>query len=751
MGVPPAPAHAELIDIDALMRVARRRFILFVFCTAIVFLGAASFVLNLTPRYTATATFQINPERGSAVANVGIDILNPVGGMSASAVDTEVAIITSSDLLRRVVTELDLQFYEEFNPVAGEQDSQNIVASLGDAASAAGVTAEGMVQPAVASDVSPPLTPAGSLGDSMDEEVENAVSALGRRVTAARVGLTFLIEVNVESEDPAMAALIANTLVEKYIERQLETAYARVSTATDFLSERVAVLGDEVEAKESAVESFRADRGLVDVGGGTINEAQIRTINSELVIARSELAESEARLRTLQAQINAGRPADTIPEVLASDVIRDLRAQQTAIVREKAQLELELGPRHPDMLRVNRELADIEVRIDEEVGRIVQSYRSERTVLLERVRSLEADLARSKAQLAADNRDFVKLRELERDAEATRALYENFLNRLKQTSEAEQIEETNAQLVSAAQPPSNPSFPNNKLMLLASAVVSIGFGVGMVVLAELLDSGFRTSEELERLVGGRVVAGQIPLLRKADAKVDKRRVELSDYVMLRPFSAIAEAFRALKAAVVLPYSEAGSQVVVMTSGLPGEGKTSTSFSFGRMLAMSGNKVLVVDGDLRQRSLSQRVAPDHKNGLMEVLAGKVSLEDAIITDESGADVLTVSPVYYTQRDVFGLKAFEDLLEDMKSKYEVVVFDTAPLLAVADTLTLSRLADIVVVLVRWAHTKREVVRSCFAELRKVRIKAAALVMSQVNMQRRELYDGVQTVEYSRYYSS
>ncbi len=754
MSLPPAPIGTDLIDIDALMRVARRRFVLFVFCTTLVFLAAAAYVLNLTPRYTATATFQINPNQQDII---GLSPFTP-GGMNASAVDTEVAIITSADLLRRVVRALDLQFDPEFNPDLGD-DIGVVRVSLNDVGNVS--TAAGVLiadDAAAASPAGPVvsdadlLLDAGGRTDAQElEAVKTAASALSKRVRAERVNLTYLINVSVESENPASAAAIANALVDQYIKRQLETKYETARSATDFLSERVTALREEVEATESAVVAYQQAEGLLDFGGSTLGEEQIKSINTQLIIARSDLAASEARLRTLQSRLNRGESADTIAEVLSSNVIRDLRQQQAQVGRRQAELRVDLGPRHPDMIRVNREFADLEVQIDEEVNRIVESYRNERTVLAERVRSLESDLKRAEVALGENNQSLVRLRELQRSAEATRALYESFLNRLKQSSEATEVEQANAELVSAATAPGAPSFPNNKLMLLASVVVSVGFGVGMVVVAELLDSGFRTSEELERLVGGRVVAGSIPLLRKAEAKVDKQKVDLPDYVLLRPFSAIAESFRALKAAVVLPHAEAGSQVVIMTSGLPGEGKTSTSFAFSRMLAMSGTKVLIVDGDLRQRSLSQRVAADHKNGLMEVLAGKVSLDDAVITDESGADVLTVSPVYYTQRDVFGLKAFEELLADMRTRYEVIVFDTAPLLAVADTLTLSRLADIVVVLVRWAHTKREVVRSTFAELRKVRIKAAALVMSQVNTQRRELYDGVQTVEYSRYYSS
>ncbi|MCG8441395.1 MAG: AAA family ATPase [Caulobacterales bacterium] len=726
------------INLQSVIVAFRRRLDVFIMGFFAVLVVALAVIFQLTPRYTATAQILIDPRQKEV-----LDFEAVLSGLppDSAVVDTEVEILRSEALARKVSQRLGLQADPEFNPDLREPGR------LGRWASAVTGLFGGVARAAGATGDAGALTPAEAEADAL----EATYRVVGERLRARRVGLTYLIELGFETETPAKAAAVANAFAEAYIERQLEAKFDATRRANDWLSERLGALRAEVESAERQVEAYRAEAGLIAAEGSTLVEAQITDISTQLVEARADLTEKQARLSSVQGRLSRGEDLEAIGEALASDVVRDLRRQQAEVVRRRAELESELGPRHPTMVSVNRELSDLEAQIDAEVRRIVRNLENEVAIMRGRVSSLERSLGEAESEMLQSNRALVRLRELERGAEASRALYESFLNRFKQTSEQEGIEEADAQIVSQASVPREPSFPRRNLLALVTLVAAAGFGAALVVLAEIFDNGFRVADELEDAVGLPVV-GTIPLLSKREANVDGKQMDLADYVMARPFSVFAEAFRTMKASLVRPNPDKRGQVIVFTSGVPGEGKTVNSVSFARTLALSGTKVLAIDGDLRRRALSRTFGMDAKVGLIEVLSGEVEVDAAITEDASGADVLALSPVRYTAQDVFSSRAFANMLEQLRQRYDVVVFDTAPVLAVADTLSLIKHADVVVVMVRWARTSRSILKMVMMELRNLSIRSATLALTQVNVRANAKYGyGYYSDKYTHYYAN
>ncbi|MFZ4069756.1 MAG: GumC family protein [Caulobacterales bacterium] len=661
-------------------------------------------VLQLTPQYTATTTVIIDPRQKQV-----IDMSAVMQGLPAdsAAIDTQVGIIKSDDIAKRLVNKLDLVNDAEFNKAA--KGKGGLFAGL--------FGAPAKVDPA--------------------RVTQGVIDGVQKRIKVRREGMTLLIGISFKSKDPAKAALIANTIAELYLTHQLEAKFDATRRANVWLNERVAELKSDVDKAENAVAQYKADAGLITASGATLVESQLTNLNTQLVTARADLAEREARLNSVRARMSQGFGADAVAEALNNQTIRDLRTQQAQIIRKKAELESTLGPRHPDMQRINREQNDLDQQINDEVKRIVANFENEVVVARQRVASLQGSLSGAEGQMAVNNRALVRLNELDRNAQSSRALYETYLQRFKQTSEQQGLPDNDASVLSVAGAPTKPSEPQIPMILAVALLLGLGVGAAAVLIMEAFDSGFRLSEELEEQFGAPTLAS-VPFLKPSGFPGEPALVP-DQHVIDKPLSTYAEAFRVLKVGLAMSGMEKAAKVVLFTSALPGEGKTVNSLSFARSLAASGAKVLVIDGDVRRRDLSQRVGGHGLDvGIVEVITGEKRLEDAIMQDpKSAAYVLPCSNRKLSLADVFASGAYTKLLERLRGEFDMIVIDAAPVLAVADTLTQSGGVDAVVVNVRWGKTPRALVVKAVAELRKIGAPLAGMILSQVDLRGQARY--------------
>ena len=485
-------------------------------------------------------------------------------------------------------------------------------------------------------------------------------------------------------------------------------------------------------------------------------EQQVADLNSQLAIQRAERSEARARLDAVRTQIERGVRADTIAEVLESEVIRELRRQQAEIARRQADLSGRYGPRHPEILAVQREIADVEAQIDAEIDRIVASLENEVNVSAQRVSSLQQSLQAARNELAVNNSAIVRLRELEREAEASRALFEAFLNRFRQTNEAEGLAEADARIIANASIPQSPSSPNVLLNLALGIVLAGVAGVGVVFILEVFDNGLQTDSDIERDLGLPHIAS-VPMLKAGllSRFSGEEPIDPGAYVVQKPLSSFAESFRTIRSAIRVSSIDGEGKIVAITTALPGEGKTTTTTSLGRVSAMSGTKTIVVDCDIRRRLLTKAIQDEVDKGLLEVLNGEVDFADAIVKDEkTDMDLLPVRETTFTPRDVFGSKAFEELLEKLRAEYDQVILDTAPVLAVADTREITSKADLVILAARWKKSAVGVVRKALQELQASKANIIGVVLNRVDMEAQARYgydtQGYYYQSYRKYYS-
>lgn len=737
---PPHPMESDgLVTLNRVVRAVRRRLSLLVAVFLLTFAAVAVFTFQIKPLYTATASVIVATPKQKV-----IDIGAVIQGLPAdtATVDTEAEILKSRSLIAKVVERLDLIHNPDFNtalrpPTAMQKNIsqlKSLIKSLAPGRRRAAPT---------------PPTPADAAA-SEQATVNGLIDRVLGSLTINRHGPTYIIEISATDGDPKMAAKIANTVAAVYLTNQLDTKFDATRRAKNWLDGRVTEMRQEVSDAESRLEARRAQLGALAAGGTTLLEQGIRDLNSQLSIAQGEYGAAKARLDNLNAQIRAGKSVDAIPEALASGTIMQLRSQQAEIARKKADLQARYFDTHPDVVAAIAQENDIKRRIDAELGRLVASLEQSVVVAKAKVDALQGHLNRSKAELARSNSGGVELNDLERDVEASRSLYKEFLDRFKQTNELEGITEADALINSEAPVPTSPSYPRTSLNLALGIALGLALAAFVGLIVELMDNHMSSAEEVEQVAGAPYI-GQIPLL-SSGGNFSKTRVNPAEYLIDKPHSGYAEAFRNLRASIMFADLDKAAKTVAVVSSLPDEGKTSMTYCLGRMAAMSGTKTIVIDGDVRRRQLTETSGVPAEAGLLEYLFGETRLADAIAVDEkTGLHILPLTDRKHTPRDVFGSRAFDALLNMLQQTYDLIIIDTGPILLLAETRVVTRKVDQVVVCARWRKTNRGALRETMKILRDFNANVAGVVLTFVDLRKRSQYSyGASSYKtYAKYY--
>lgn len=726
----PAADHAgQEIDLrELLLKLNRRRLpILGIFLLTVVSVGL--YLFQAIPRYTAQTQLTLDL-RQTRVTNIQ-EVLSGISA-DASVIGTEMDILRSTALMARLVDRLDLAADPEFNPDLRDAGQAGWLAQARDWISGLwALEAEAEPTPEV-------------LEQTVRREV---IETLQKNVAVEHRRQSHTITVAFTSEDPQRAAQLANTLAELYLTDQLEAKFEATRRANVWLAERLESMRNEVQAAEQAVKNVRERGDLIQTRGGTILEQQIGDVNAQLVEARVKISQAEARLRGAREII--GRPGgiESLGEVLDSRVIQQLRSDETTLRRKRAELGQRYGPRHPQMIQVDAEMQDLQAKLQEETARIIQSLENEVHVAKAAESALQRSLNQLRSQAGRVMETELELRELERQAESSRTLYENFLQRFQETREQDDLQRPDARIISPAEPPLLPSYPRKKMTLGLGALAGLMFGVMGAFVLETLDRGFRTGAQLEQ-VTGLPVLGMVPLLGRALGTP-------MEYVVRKQFSSLAESLRAIRTAIQLSNVDAPPKTVMITSALPREGKSSLASSLGRLAAQSGARVLLMDADLRRPTLAKMFTHvPAKVKLEDVLRDQAELKEAMVTDpDSGLHLLMAHGKAPAVGEMLGSQRMKRLLDKLKEHFDLIILDTPPIMGVSDGWTLARHVDTVVFVVHWAETPRDTVRAALRQLEILDIRPGGAILSMVNMRQQSRYGyggyGYYYGKYKRYY--
>lgn len=719
-------AVEPIVDVRAIWQVLRRRAAVILGIVACITVATLLVVFQLTPLYTATTLVLLDPREQQVV-----DIEAVMSGLppDSAVVDSEVEVLRSRRLAARVVDQLNLMEDDEFNSALQEP---GLLASL---------------NPMALFSQDEQLDPETSRQRQLNRVIDEFHSRLG----VGRRGLTYVIAIRFTSEDAAKATQIANKTAELYILEQLEAKYEATKRANEWLNGRLSELRNEVRAAEEAVEIYRRDNDLVSTSGLTVNEQQLAELSGQLILARADLAEKEATFRRFQELRRSGSGTDTLANVLQSPVIAQLRQQEAEVDRRRAELSSRYGDRHPEMIKVRAERRDLAVAISREVTRTVANVENEVEVTRTRVSSLESSLRDLEGRSGEGGLKEVRLRELESDGEAIRNLYESFLERFKQTSEQTNLQESDARVLSGATVPTEPSYPNKPLFLLLALLLSGMAGVGVAFLLEHLDDAFSTVRQLEEKLG----LPHLASVPDVASEIGSGKLGAPfDVILKRPLSAYSEAFRALRSGITLSDVDSPPKVVMITSALPADGKTTTAISLARAAAAAGLRTVLLDCDLRRPSVHKSLKVKPTAGVVEFLAGQASLDEVLVSDKDGGLLfLPVNSGAANPPDLLGSQHMKTLLDSLRKEFDFIVIDSAPVLPVVDSKVLSRFVDKVVFVVKWRDTPRDAAANAVRELREAGADMAGLVFERLDLKRQKRYSygdsGYYYGRYSKYY--
>jgi succinoglycan biosynthesis transport protein ExoP len=692
-----------------------------IFGTALVVIAlAAALVVLATPLYTATAIVMLDQRKNSvedaaaAISGLGTD---------PTTVQNQVQILTSVELANRVTEKLKLDQDPEFSPQAGWT--------------------------AVFRYLSPATWFPGAISSRaaaarLDIDKAQLAQNFLSRVRVDPIGLSTAMNVSFESRDPQKAQLIANAIANAYVEDQLEAKFDATQKATQWLAARIADLSRKAQAADQAVQSYKAAHNITTTATGTsVVDQQTVDINSQLVLAKTDLAEKEAAYSGLVSLARSGRASGSAA-AMASPVISALRAQDSEITRQLADLSSKYLPGHPKILDLQAQKANIDSRIAEEVQRIIDSARNDVSVSSAHVGSLQGSLHQLEGQGATQNQASVGLTALQSSAASARAMYEAFLGRLNQTQGQEGIQTPDARVISAAETPLSPSFPKKGLTLGLAVPAGLALGLMLAFLIERLDTGFRTSQQTEAFLG-------LPVLSVLPEA--KGSAEVAALVVDKPMSSFAEAMRGIQLGLTLSNVDREPKVVLITSSVPSEGKTSVSVGLARMAARSGKKVLLIDGDLRRPSLAKHFSKNSvKGGLIEAITGQVPLDQCFCKDpKSEALGLIIQKPPASPADILSSDAMLQLIKTVSKIFDLVIIDSAPVLPVNDTKIISRMADAIIFVVRWEKTPREAAVNAVRSLAMMHVPIAGAVITRAEERFRYYNYGYQDYRnYNKYYS-
>lgn len=723
-----------VLSVERVLDILRRQWPLIAAITAGILALVLVYLLTAAPMYTATSRILMDTrqtqvlDKDSGVANALID---------PGYVDSQVEIIASDDLLLSIVRRMKLTDDPEYNG----SDPGLVALVIGRIVSLF-----------------------GSDGPPSKERIERgAVETIQKNLKVERVLTTYVLSLSFRSLNADKSAQIANAIADTYIVGALEAKYQSTKRASEWLQQRSAELRDQATASDRAVQTFKAQNNIVGTSRGLMSEQQLGDVNTQLVQARAATAEAKARLDRIEAISDKDLAQPTVTDALNNTVITRLRAQYLDLAAQYADWSSRYGKTHQASVNLANKMEELRKAIADEVRRIADSYRSEYEIAKSRETSIEGNMKNLIAQAGSTGQAQVKLRDLESAADTYRNLYNNFLEKLQQATQNQSFPISEARVISTAVKPDKKSSPKTLLFLIGGLFGGLCFGFGAAFSKELLSDVLRSPGDVEDELGVKCL-GVLPDIRQTNAVARKARAlidssgakdkdtSLSHYVVDHPFSRFAETLRNIKVSIDVARLTRDVKVIGIVSSLPKEGKTTVAANFGHLVALTGHRTLLIDGDLHTRSLTRELAPNAKTGLLETLKDPGSLNQHIKrSKETGLDFL---PSFVTSRmvnsaDVMASKSMADMLAVMRENYDYIVIDLAPVMPVTDAKAISHLIDAMVYVIEWGRTTRSALQESMSSSEGIQRKVIGAVLNRANpkmLKRIEAYKGS---HYNSYY--
>lgn len=673
-------------------------------------------VLNLAPQYRASASLLIE-EKNPRVLSFQ-QVYDP-SNTTNEYLQTQLGLLQSRALAERVVRTLDLTNNPLFDPRQQPEsifDWRTILARLG--------------LDELISSLRPETTEAEAARG--EDDVFNRVTlALMDLVHVQFVGKSQLLSISVETPDATLSANIANALATGFIESQLDASLNMSLSTTNWMNSRLEDLRDKLKSAENTLQAYRETEGLVDVDGvATISANELSMTGNRMIDARRQRAEAESQYRQVQAMRSGGlERLSSVPAVLGHPLIQQFKADEARAQAKVEELSRRYGGKHPTMIAARSELAASTASLHAQVELVVAGIERNYQLAQANESSLNQSFNNNKEQIQDISRKEFKLRELQREVDSNRVLYETFLTRLKETAATSDINSSNARVVDMAIAPSKPSKPRKTLIVAIAAVLAAIFGIGLTLLFEALNNTFKSTDDVENKLNLPVLS-IIPLVPK------KNRNQVSHLFEQGQDKRFCESVRTLRTSLVLADLGSPRRIVLVTSSVPGEGKSSIANNLAFSIAHI-EKVLLIDADLRRPTMARNFDfPVGSPGLANLIAGTAKLEDCIHT-VGDVDMIPAGMVPPNPQELLSSARLTKILELLKGRYQRIIIDSPPTQAVSDSMLLATISDALIYVVRAESTSIPMVQKGVGQLLQNNAPITGVVLNQVDLRKARKY--------------
>lgn len=663
-----------------------------------------------TPKvYQAQGTIQVHPGTSDQYR---IDQRTSMGGGDDLSVklETEVSVLQSEQLELTVARKLQLQNDKDFF---------------------------GSKRP----------VPQRSIDDPATQRV--VLKIIQRSLQVRRIPKTELITVAYSSVSPKLSSNFVNTLVDYYIERSFKVRYASTQKVSGWLGEQLNDLKDDVESNQEKLVSLQKQLGVIGLDEKhNLVADQLEAMTHAVTDARLSRIVAETKYRVLQ---------DTPPDLIETDAVNEtyespafaqsgsnlnsLRSQLATMEVQRANLSTTYGSKYPDIISLNAQIARTKVAIEAEEKRVLAQ--SEGTLLAARENEAKADaLLKSKEDEAYKSQDaLVQYAILQRRFESSRDLYEGLTKRLREASIQAGLQSSEIDIVDPALIPIEPSGPRRSMIVVISMVFGIIGGVGMAFLLESLDTSLRSIAEIE----GVMELPSLAVIPRARRNIAQKSGEVVPALMRnidvisQPKSQFSEAFRSLRTSLLLSTVGSPPRIILVTSSIPSEGKTTVATNIAAALSQRDVPVLLIDADLRRPTVHHRFGVSAKTGLTTVLANTTRLQDTLqrLPELPNLSILASGPVPPFPTEMIASERMAQILNEAKEHYQHIVIDSPPILSVTDGVILARLSDTVALVMRHGGVSKHIARRSRDLLIRAGAPLTGIILNAVDLSSPDYY--------------
>jgi succinoglycan biosynthesis transport protein ExoP len=547
-----------------------------------------------------------------------------------------------------------------------------------------------------------------------------------------------LVDLKFRSADSQLAAQVANQLAKHYIEHSLEYKFTASRDASSWLSEQLAEQRKVVEAAESRLQRYREEHDAVSVeDSGNIVVQKLAELNSALTRAKTERMQKETVERQLLAVESNPAALDAFPVVLENTYIQHQKAELADLQRQRAQLADKLGDLHPDMVKINSAIASAQAKVQAETANVVSSLHTEYRATVAQEQSLTKALDDQKREALSMNRKAIDYGVLARDAESSRQVYNSLMQRAKETGVSGELRSSNIRIIDRAEQPRKPVTPNRTLDILLGVVGGLILAVAFAFFYEYLDSRLKDPDEIRACLG-LAPLGMLPAL-------PQQRTRGPLLLNTGVPSNFSEMFRTIRTNILFSSPDSAPRTLAVTSTGPGEGKTLVSSNLAVACALAGQRVLLIDADMRRPQMHDLFDVELSPGLSNIIVGDAKASAALQkTSVSGLWVMPAGRTPPNPVELLGSARFKEVLASLSQHFDTIVIDTPPAMVVADPLVVATIASGVVFVVGSEMTSRHTARAVIDQLERGHARMLGAVLNRVEFGKNRYY-------YARYYGS